>query len=152
MLTSYLDFHHIFTDGSVKENKTACAVIVGALAYPYRLPDHTSIFTAELYALYKAIEIAETSIGEKYLICCDSLSALQAIQGGNANSLVHKIYEKLESGNNEIHFEWVPSHLNLRGNQEADDQARQALELPLIQQISQEYTDFEVQIRKTLKK
>ena len=151
MLTLYLDFHHIFTDGSVKDSKTGCAVINGDNSHLYRLPDKTNIFTAELYAIYKAIEILEDSIGEKFLICCDSLSALQAIQGGTLNALVHKIYEKITLSNKEIHFEWVPSHLNLQGNSLADLAAKQSLELPQIEQISLEYTDYKNNIKSELK-
>ena len=151
MITMYLDFHHIFTDGSVKENKTGCAVINGENSHLYRLPDQTNIFTAELYAIFKAIEIIDESIGEKFLICSDSLSALQAIQGGTINALVHNIYEKLTSSNKEIHFEWVPSHLNLQGNSQADEKAKLSLELPQIEQLSLEYIDYENKVKKELK-
>lgn len=151
MLTMYLDFHHIFTDGSVKEDKSGCAVINGDSSHLYRLPDQTNIFTAELYAIYKAIEIIGDSIGEKFLICSDSLSALQAIQGGTINALVHKIYEKLTSSNKEIHFEWVPSHLNLQGNNLADEMAGRSLELTQIEQLSLDYNDYKNRIKSVLK-
>ena len=51
MLTLYDRFIPVYTDGSVKDNQTSCAVVIKDRNYLCHLPDHTSIFTAELYAI-----------------------------------------------------------------------------------------------------
>ena len=48
-----------------------------------RLPDLTSIFRAELYALFLAIDVIRRSKLKKFVIFPDSLSSLQAIAGFN---------------------------------------------------------------------
>ncbi|CAL4109651.1 unnamed protein product, partial [Meganyctiphanes norvegica] len=88
--------------------------------------------------------------GQKYLICCDSLSALQAIKTGSCNYLVHQILEKINNSPKEIHLEWVPSHLNLPGNNLADELAQNALNLDIIENLPLDYSDYKINIKKQI--
>ena len=45
-----------------------------------RLPDSASVFTAEVWAIIKALEQIKDSVASKYIIFTDSLSCLQALQ------------------------------------------------------------------------
>ena len=151
MLAEYMDYFPVFTDGSVMEERTGCAVIIRYVSYKYRLPNNTNIFIAELLAVSRAIEKINDNAGQKFLICCDSLSVLQAIKGGTPNFLVHKIYDQLTTSTKEICFEWVPSHLNIPGNNQADEMARKALDLEEIQNLPLDYSDYKIQIQRYLK-
>ena len=151
MLSKYVDFHPVFTDGSAKDNKTGCAVVTRLQSYMYRLPNSTNIFIAELYDLSKAIDSINLTHGNKFLICCDSLSVLQALEGGSPNYLVHEIYTKITNSEKQIKFEWVPSHVNLPGNNMADEKAKEALELEEIEPLPLDYIDVKTTIKKYLK-
>ena len=79
----YREFVRIFTDGSKKEEKAAAAFVTNAdFAKPtqLRLPNFSSIYTAELKALHLAIQEVSHSSLQKFLILCDSLSALSAFE------------------------------------------------------------------------
>ena len=151
MLSGYPHFYPVFTDGSVMGEKTGCAVVIRYVSYMYRLPDDTNIFIAELLAVSRAIDKINENNGQKFLICCDSLSVLQAIKNGTPNFLVHQIYDQLENSTKEICFEWCPSHLNIPGNTQADLMARNALDLDEIEILPLDYTDYKIKIQKYLK-
>ena len=95
MLENYAGYQPVFTDGSVKDNKTGCAVHIQGRDYLYRLPDNTSVYTAELFALSMAIDKIEMLEGNYFLICCDSLGALQTLNSGIPNSLALTIINKI---------------------------------------------------------
>ena len=59
-----------------------------------QLPDLTSIFRAELYALFLAIDVIRRSKLKKFVIFSDSLSSLQAIAGFNIDDLVQKFIKE----------------------------------------------------------
>ena len=91
--------------------------------------DHTSIFTAEMYAISMAIDKINDSPETNFLICSDSLSALQTLKSGIENSLSHKIMHKIATTNKTIKLEWVPSHMDIPGNEAAEKKAGEALNL-----------------------
>ena len=120
MLLQYPNFFSVYTDGSVINERSGCAVVIKYISvhisYQYRLPNNTNIFIAELLAISRAIDRINETEGQSFLICSDSLSALQAIKGANPNFLIHQILEKLNNTTKEICFEWIPSHVNIPGN------------------------------------
>ena len=76
----------VFTDGSKGEGVAASAF------YPSKdqsiskcISSDSSIYTAELTALILALKIIAKSKTKKFLVCSDSLSALQAIESRNLN-------------------------------------------------------------------
>ena len=62
-------------------SQTASAIVYKGITKSVRLPDLTSIFRAELYALFLAIDVIRRSKLKKFVIFSDSLSSLQAIAG-----------------------------------------------------------------------
>ena len=79
--SEYFDF--IYTDGSVAVNKAAAAVVIDVYSSIERLPDNSSIFSAELHALYLGLDRVERADhdGRDSIIFSNSKSALQAIWG-----------------------------------------------------------------------
>ena len=66
------------TDGSKDDHKVGCAVSNFNIV-KRRLPGQASIYTAELRAIQLALDLVNNSNKDKYVICVDSLSCLQAI-------------------------------------------------------------------------
>ena len=89
--------HHlsIYTDGSKQDEKVACAVISPNFTDNIRLPDYSSIFTAEA----KAIDIARYHIRDpsekQFIIYLDSLSILKYLKAlHHRNPLIQQILKK----------------------------------------------------------
>ena len=88
----------IYTDGSVSDDKAAAAAVIDNYSSIERLPDKSSIFSAELHALYLALDRVETADDDErnFIIFSDSKSALQAISGQDwTHPLVLYILERL---------------------------------------------------------
>jgi len=144
----YKGYQFIYTDGSKIEEKVAGAAVVRKDKYQFRLPNHCSIFSAELKAIDLALEHIRTSCKSKFVICTDSKSSLEALEGtGNGNILVMKMKEKIHNIqlDKTVQFMWVPSHIGIKGNDRADSAAKEALDLEeLIMDVP--HSDFKSQI------
>ena len=120
----------LYTDGSKSENGVGCAVIHEDEAYPAKLPDCASIFTAELTAVVAALDLVYHSSESKFVIYSDSWSALEAIKKFNSfHPLIQKVQEWLfwiSCRHKSVHFCWVPSHVGIHGNEVADRKAKDA--------------------------
>jgi len=131
----YKNFIRVFTDGSKAGARVSAAAVCGESTKSVRLPDHVSIFTAELYALNLALGAIRNKRENNFLILTDSLSSLEAINSFKIeNSLVLSFirdYTKLASNGKQIVICWVPSHVGIRGNEKADAAAKSALNLPV---------------------
>ena len=79
----FRDYDFIYTDGSVSDDKAAAAAVIDNSSSIERLPDKSSIFSAELHALYLALDRVETADDDErnFIIFSDSKSALQAKTG-----------------------------------------------------------------------
>ena len=108
----YLDFCHIYTDGSKVETKVASAYVCPYGTRGYRLRDGCSIFTAEVEAINKALTYVNVSTRNSFLIFSDSMSVLQAIESQESKFIT---------------FCWIPSHRDITGNEHADRAAKDAL-------------------------
>ena len=126
---------HIFTDGSKSEFGVASAALMQTVpdtSLTLKLPSEASIYTAELHALLLSLKMIYQSQHKKFLIFCDSLSALQAVAGRNLNHPVlldfHKLHTLLCFEEYDITFVWIPSHIGIRGNEKVDSLAKEAVE------------------------
>ena len=76
----YYTHEEIFTDGSKDGEKVASAAILDGELYQFRLPNNSSIFSAELKAIDLALNHIEQDAYWRYIIFTDSLSAMQALE------------------------------------------------------------------------
>ncbi len=59
-------YNLIYTDGSLSGSKAASAAVLGDEVFTLRLPDKSSIFTAEMYALLLAFQQIEQKFPEAF--------------------------------------------------------------------------------------
>ena len=131
----YYTHEDIYTDGSKDGEKVASAVILDSELYQFRIPNNSSIFSAELKAIDLALNHIEQDAYWRYIIFTDSLSAMQALEDEKTdNPLIVNLLEKLSRlcERADIVFCWLPSHVGISGNEEADKAAKDALSLEIL--------------------
>jgi ribonuclease HI len=121
----------ILTDGAKQQttNRTTCAIHIPSLevSRAWTLMEHASIFTAELQAIYQALDYT-FKLDEHVpavAIYCDSKSVVSSIASsapGNNESLhgVRETMASLKASGTLTTILWIPSHVGIRGNEEAD--------------------------------
>jgi len=135
-LCSYYDgFCRLYTDGSKIGDQVASAAVARNFTKTVRLPDRASIFTAELYAITLAMDFIRHSKDTKFIVFSDSKSSLEALNGFKIElDVVLKIikdYTYFIKAGKVIEFCWIPSHVNIPGNERADIAAKAALCVPV---------------------
>ena len=127
--TTYNDRVQVFTDGSKKDNSVVLGIWSSQLSIVAKLPNYCTIFSAELAAIYLAIKAISPLPGD-YVIFTDSLSAIKALQTPSKHNhyLCSWIYNSLSNVKyNKIVIDWVPSHMGIHGNDQADSHAKHSL-------------------------
>ena len=95
-----------------------------------RIPDDSSIFTADAKAIDLALDFISTcDANNKFIIFSDSLSVLKAMNHTSSKNqkLLEKCHELLAY--KDIVFCWIPSHIGIQGNEMVDKQAKTSLSL-----------------------
>lgn len=145
----------IYTDGSKTHNNSSVGVgiLCQQLDFSSNISLHpqASIFTAECFAIYCALNIILNK-PNNYLICSDSLSALQAIFNckfsAKYNKYVVDIRTKLYNFHNlykdkyRIKLLWIPSHVGIAGNEMVDIIAKEATTNAPASRIKIPFSDF----------
>ena len=150
-IETHVDSAWIFTDGSKSSTGVGYGVYSRDFNCKGALPVFTSIFTAELFAILKAIEKIVTASGIHFTVFSDSKSVLQSLSIFNSlNPLVLKIQQwvlLLSFKGVRVDFCWVPAHTGIRGNEEADKLAKVAATSLLPRSCQLLCTDFMPKIR-----
>ena len=124
----YTEYQHIYTDGSKDGEKVGCAVLSGNHCNSLRIPDSSSVFTAEAKAIDLALDFINSCfLSDKFLIFSDSLSVLKALNHTSSrNSQIQKLLKKHHkiTKSKEILFCWLPSHIDITGNEAADSKRK----------------------------
>ena len=145
-----LDFCHIYTDGSKVKTKVASAYVCPYGTRGYRLRDGCGILTAEVEATNKALTYIKVSKRKSFVIFSDSMSVLQAIESHESkNPLVNRVLQACQeilSNGKFITFCWLPSHRDIRGNEDADRAAKDALSKAQPENFEVTYTDVFMKI------
>ncbi|XP_043264182.1 uncharacterized protein LOC122404313, partial [Colletes gigas] len=129
----YPDYIKIYTDGSKTKHGTGCGIVTPVGDRQWKLPDVFSIFSCGAYAALEALKYIDevNNKDNKYVIYTDSMSTLAALRTFNSgNSIINQIIETynaiLSNKAAEILFGWISSHLGIRGNERADQIAKEA--------------------------
>lgn len=123
-----------FTDGSKSTNQTSSAVICEdtMAKFKFRLAPMCSVFSAELFAILKALELILNSSNRNSIICSDSKSAIDAVSDiFSKNTLVqeiHRIHMQVVDANKSVCIIWTPSHCGILGNEAADKLAKESVD------------------------
>lgn len=125
------EYRYLFTDASSNESGVGAALVDRHITYRYKLPQETSVFTAELLAIHQALTYTLNDSNRKdFCICSDSLSSLQSIQNlyptNPLTQLIKQLIFKNMCSGNKINFLYVPSHVGIHGNEVADMEAYEA--------------------------
>lgn len=116
--TEYQHHYHIYTDGSKTQQGVGCSVHSNDINIALCLPPHLSIFSAEAFAIIKALEYCKRGLN---VIFSDSKSVLDAVANNHCHhpwiiQIRRMLHEK--QGNSALC--WVPAHVNIAGNEKAD--------------------------------
>ncbi|XP_059147673.1 uncharacterized protein LOC131935300 [Physella acuta] len=148
----------IYTDGSKINEKVGAGFLIPHLNHSksFRLTDGASIFTAELTAILMALEYTPTTPHTSISILSDSLSALQAIKGGECcrEDIVEEILQKcseLKQRGRSVQMIWIPSHIGIQGNENADKAAKKGVESSAIVKTGIGYSEMKATIKKQIK-
>lgn len=134
ILSHFDGYTRLYTDGSKDGPSVAAAAICGTRILIKRLPNHSSIFSAEARAILLALGAIELSNNDRFLILTDSMSCLQSIENRKINhplilDIILRTHESILDGKR-IAFLWIPSHTGIDGNTAVDAAAKAALSLP----------------------
>ena len=136
----YSDHEHIYTDGSKDEEKVGCAAAKYDDCKKMRIPDGSSVFTAEAKCIDLALDFVNNcTYTDKFVIFSDSLSVLQALNySPSKNSQIQHLLLKHHeiSSSKSVVYCWIPSHIGIYGNEKVDKIAKESLKL--------EVTDFKI--------
>ena len=134
------DATKIYTDGSKGENnQSGSGVFIrtprGEQKIAIRNPDHCSVFRSELIAIEAGLRaiLADRSYGEVWILS-DSKSSIQHLSdwssvGDRASVSILNMLKQI-SKSRTVHLQWIPSHVDIYGNEVADSLAKEGSEAP----------------------
>nr|XP_050031042.1 uncharacterized protein LOC126527297 [Dermacentor andersoni] len=123
----------IYVDGSVMpdtgSSTAACVVPALRKSKQWRLPDHATSTAAEVAGLHLAVDLlAEELPVTPVTIYCDSKAALLSLQRPERASLGVSLLSTrlmaLQEAGCSVSLHWLPAHLGIPGNEEADALAK----------------------------
>ena len=145
------NFKRIFTDGSKTKEGVGAAFWDQYSNFDgkYKLQKICTIFTAEAFAISRALSHIGNSDVNSYAVLTDSKSVVQALQGdllnANTNFLLHEIKIKhmhLKNRGFKITIIWIPSHCSIAGNDRADELAKDAIITGTTTDFKPPYSDY----------
>ena len=140
---------NIFTDGSKIENGVGFAIVTPTTTIAKKINKIASNFTAELLAIYEAIQIGTSQTNYNIItIVSDCRSALQAITKYNSkNPIVQQIFQIIATTRKIIYLCWSPSHVGIIYNEAADKAAQDAAANGIYQEVKIPKDDIKAYIK-----
>lgn len=128
MCDKYHGYEHIYTDGSKTNTHTGCAVITDRGNFKFRLIDGTTVYDAEAFAIWKALNFVDTNNINQVAFFNDSKAVLVGTQDlMTKNDIIRNIqltYTRIISSNKSVILVWIPAHVGISGNEKADQWAK----------------------------
>lgn len=148
----YSGWDLIFTDGSKSVDGIGAALyhFNSGFRKCFKIINQVSVMSAELVAISEALTFVLSKNFDTCVVLSDCKSALQHIIScvfahrsgvSVAYDVVRKIAECRTKGIN-LKLQWVPSHIGLRGNDVADELARQAAINGLAYKLDPNYSEL----------
>ncbi|CAH2020685.1 unnamed protein product [Acanthoscelides obtectus] len=156
-ITDHLHDHlFIYSDGSKSSTGVGASIAVNSVCHMWSLDPISSIFTAECYAIWQALLFFALSSSLACSIVSDSLSVISST-GNNFTkderiSRILNLTSSLENDHKKVRFIWVPSHVNIIGNELADAAAKQAATMPPDEGIPTPLSDYVKHLKDTQNK
>lgn len=145
IMQHYGEYHKIYTDASKQDSgRTGIGISdLRSIRDFERVFDLFQITNAELVAILKAIIAVEEICKDKLVIFTDSLNGCKWIrQGLHDNYLVHFIRERISQLHGKIiSIQWIPSHVGISGNEEADEFANRGCQLDSTSELKITFSD-----------
>jgi len=112
----------------------------------FRLPDGYSIYSAEAFAIYKALLYIKESDFKNYIILTDALNILEDLKFGRESTsknpcLLRKILDLLRETELSALI-WIPSHCNIKHHDSADRLAKQATAYDCTEDLTYSLHDY----------
>ncbi|XP_042147151.1 uncharacterized protein LOC120849493, partial [Ixodes scapularis] len=123
---------HIYTDGSTTHQSSAAGVVIPMeqVVLKFRLDHRTSSTVSELVAIRESLKYIIRTEPRAWSVFTDSKAALQSVQhylrrGANEQLTftVVSLCQQAQRAGHQIHFQWIPSHCGVPGNEAADQAA-----------------------------
>lgn len=147
------DKYIIYTDGSKSSSGVKSAYYDPQLRITktFKIDSFCSIFSAEAYAVYRALLHIQSITNEKFIIISDSLSVLVGLQRPNFSYKQNHILLDirymllvLRNSYKNVEFKWVPSHNDIEGNEIVDRAANAEPDEDLSEVLRVPFTDYHV--------
>ena len=103
--------------------KIGCPAVFQNQELLKHLPNESLIYSAEDIAIDLAMNIIANHKSSVFIIYSDSKSVLQALQSKDSSTpLITRLQDKMNtlSKNNSIILTWIPSYIDIQGNERAD--------------------------------
>lgn len=145
MTSEYGEHYKIFTDASKQaDGRTGIGLTdMRNIRNCERLSGLFQITSAELVAILKAIYQCERIRCNKVVIFTDSMSGCRWIERGLRNNyLVHAIRDEAQQmPDRSVVIQWIPSHVGIGGNNEADELANRGCYANSISEMKITFSD-----------
>ena len=113
----------VYSDVSKGVVGVGAAAVTETMSVTASILKETSIFSAESYAIHLALNIIKQREERRCTICSDSLSVLRGLMNRSDHPMLRKILHEVDHLHSQVRrvkFCWVPSHINIPGNEKAD--------------------------------
>ena len=137
-----------YTDGSVQDMKAGIGIAHNGIISSLRLNNNATILQAELAAIREALKMANENNLYTALIVTDSKSAMAVLNATTPKDNI-KLIKDIHTRASQLRYIpeiiWVPAHVGIPGNEQADTAAKTALtnsniDIQIHTSISQQYT------------
>ncbi|GFU64989.1 putative RNA-directed DNA polymerase from transposon X-element [Trichonephila clavipes] len=125
--SKYSKYIPVYTDGSKTVGHVGCGVVFNNTILSFSLHNSMSVFSAELTAILIALQHILVSSHRHFCVYTDSMSALESLHFLTERrhpTVIEILLRKLEMKGFDIIFSWVPGHVGILGNEQADTAAR----------------------------